>query len=145
MQNSIAPRNYTVCLRIIIFLSPNTICLFFSVILSNILWNRYSIRCGATHTRCKHTRSSDLAGVRHKKHHALTHTFCPECCTVVTHPHIKLSVEVVYSDNSEVPLSLSIAHSLKEQSDISINSHVLFPRVMWRIYIGFVFVFQEQR
>lgn len=62
---------------------------------------------------------------------------------MVTHPHIKLSVEVMYSDNGEVPLSLSVAHSLKEQSDIYINPHVLFPGVTWKIYIGFVCVFPE--
>lgn len=85
--------------------------------------------------------------------HALTPTFCPECCTVVTHPHIKLSVEVMYSHNSEVPLSLTLTcththtrtHSLKEQSNVFINSHVLSsPESCDKTGISFIFVFQKQ-
>lgn len=54
------------------------------------------------------------------KRHASTHTLSLRCCTVVTHPHIKLSVEVMHSNKGEDVSSLSHTrtHSLKEQSVI---------------------------
>lgn len=65
------------------------------------------------------------------KRHALTHTFSLRCCTVVTHPHIKLSVEVMHSNKGEEFFSLSQTHtrthSLKEQS---VSFCKLLPSVM---------------
>lgn len=72
--------------------------------------NKWSIRCSMKHMLQTYTLIWLSSVVCHYKRHALTHTFCPECCTVVTHPHIKLSVEVMYSNNSEVPF-LAHIHS----------------------------------
>lgn len=66
---------------------------------------------------------------------------------MVTHPHIKLSVEVMYSDNSEVPLSLSrtfikgtVRHFHKFSCSVGSS-----PESCEKIDISFVFVLQEQR
>lgn len=67
----------------------------------------------------------------HYKRHALTHTFYLQCCTMMTHPHIKLSVEVMYSNDSEVPTLARTFIKGAVQHFCKFFCFMPFPRAIW--------------